>query len=188
MRRLFSPLPLAVVVGVAALLGLLAYGVASRSPDSGIDEAIARGERPAAPDLTLPRLGAPGTRSLADFRGKVVVLNLWATWCAPCKLEMPSLDRLQAELGGPDLQVVALSLDRAGTEDRVDRFLKDEIGAEHLELYRDPEAATSRALGVLGLPTTVIVDREGREVGRALGHRDWDTEAAKDYLRGVMAR
>jgi thiol-disulfide isomerase/thioredoxin len=165
-----------------ALLLLVVPGLVRTEPAF----EVAGHEPTEVPEIAFQN-AAGETVALADFRGKVVVLNLWATWCAPCKLEMPSLDRLQAELGGPDLHVVALSVDRAGA-DKVASFLKDEIGAEHLELYRDPEAATSRALGVLGLPTTVILDREGREVGRALGHREWDTEAAKDYLRAVMAR
>ncbi|HET6522427.1 MAG TPA: TlpA disulfide reductase family protein, partial [Geminicoccaceae bacterium] len=145
-----------------------------------------RSEPPAAlPEVAFEDADG-GAVSLADFRGRVVVLNLWATWCAPCRLEMPSLDRLQAELGGPDLEVVALSVDRAGV-DEVAAFL-DEVGAGHLGLYRDPTMAATRALGALGLPTTVIVDREGREVGRALGEREWDGEAVKAYLREVMGR
>ena len=122
--------------------------------------------------------------SLADFRGQVVVLNLWATWCAPCRREMPSLDRLQAEHGGDRLHVVALSIDRGGLE-QIEAFY-DEVGIQHLAIYRDPKAATSRTLGAFGLPTTVVFDRDGREVGRVLGPDEWDSDEAVAILRALM--
>jgi thiol-disulfide isomerase/thioredoxin len=122
--------------------------------------------------------------SLADFHGKVVVLNLWATWCAPCRREMPSLDRLQAELGGDRLHVLPLSIDRVGLQ-QIEAFY-DEVGIQHLQIYRDPKAATSRALGAFGLPTTVVFDREGREVGRVLGPDEWDGDEAVAILRALM--
>lgn len=125
-------------------------------------------------------------RTLEDFRGQVVVLNLWATWCAPCRREMPSLDRLQAELGGEDLLVLPLSQDRGEAEDKIDDFY-DEIGLEHLAVFRDPQAAAGRAFRAPGLPTTIVIDREGREVGRVLGHAEWDSEGAIDLLETVMA-
>jgi len=123
--------------------------------------------------------------SLADFRGQVVVLNLWATWCAPCRVEMPSLDRLQAEHGaGDDLEVVALSLDR-GNIDKIKLFF-EEVGVAHLDIYRDPTAQASRALLAPGLPTTVVIDREGHEIGRVLGPAEWDGEATVALLRAAM--
>jgi thiol-disulfide isomerase/thioredoxin len=123
--------------------------------------------------------------SLADFRGQVVVLNLWATWCAPCRDEMPSLDRLQAEHGaGDDLEVVALSLDR-GNIDKIKLFF-EEVGVANLDIYRDPTAQASRALLAPGLPTTVVIDREGHEIGRVLGPAEWDGEATVALLRAAM--
>ena len=123
--------------------------------------------------------------SLADFRGQVVVLNLWATWCAPCRHEMPSLDRLQAEHGkGNDLEVVALSLDR-GNSEKITLFF-EEVGVAHLDIYRDPTAQASRALLAPGLPTTVVIDRQGREIGRVLGPAEWDGEATIALLRAAM--
>jgi thiol-disulfide isomerase/thioredoxin len=122
--------------------------------------------------------------SLADFRGEVVVLNLWATWCAPCRQEMPSLDRLQAAHGGPNLEVIALSLDRGGVE-QVEEFY-EEVGVQHLEIYRDPKAAAGRALGALGLPTTVVIDQDGREIGRLLGPAEWDSAEALALLRSLI--
>lgn len=111
--------------------------------------------------------------TLVDFRGKVVLLNLWATWCVPCRNEMPSLDRLQARLGGDDFTVLALSLDRAGLP-AVHRFY-DELGLQHLATYLDRTGAASRSLGTPGLPTTLLIDRAGREVARKIGPAEWDS-------------
>ena len=105
--------------------------------------------------------------SLADFKGSVVLLNIWATWCAPCRREMPTLDRLQATLGGPDFQVVALSIDRQGLP--VVQEFYDDLGLETLGLYVDETGGAQRALSVLGIPTTLLLDREGDEIGRLLG-------------------
>jgi thiol-disulfide isomerase/thioredoxin len=137
-----------------------------------------------APELSF--LDAEGNEvSLEDFRGKVVILNLWATWCAPCRKEMPSLDRLQAALGEDGLQVLPLSLDR-GEVDQIAAFY-DEVGLTTLPIYRDPKAAAGRALGAYGLPTTIVLDREGREVGRLLGPAEWDGEEAMTLIRAVLA-
>jgi thiol-disulfide isomerase/thioredoxin len=122
--------------------------------------------------------------SLEDFRGQLVVLNLWATWCAPCRREMPSLDRLQARYGDERLQVVALSIDR-GELAQIEAFY-DEVGIQHLKIYRDPKATVSRALGAFGLPTTVVIDQQGREVGRLLGPAEWDSEAAIAVLEALL--
>ncbi len=103
-------------------------------------------------------------RSLTDFRGKVVLLNIWATWCVPCRKEMPTLDRLQAKLGGSDFEVVALSIDRR--MDAVRKFFA-EVGIQKLAMYLDSSAKAIRELGAVGLPTTLLVDREGREVAAA---------------------
>lgn len=118
---------------------------------------------------------------LSAFKGRVVLVNLWATWCVPCREEMPALDRLQAELGGPDFQVVAVSQDRAGT-DKVKAFLA-EVGAKNLALYIDTSSKTARSWGAVGLPTTFLLDREGREVGRLVGPAAWDSEDAKALIR-----
>jgi thiol-disulfide isomerase/thioredoxin len=121
-------------------------------------------------------------RRLADFQGKVVVLNIWATWCGPCRHEMPTLDRLQARLGGPDFEVVALSIDRAGPK-VVAKFYA-EVGVQHLSMYIDSSGKAARDLGTLGLPTTLLIDREGREIGRLVGPAEWDAPDMVEFIRG----
>jgi len=136
------------------------------------------------PELTF--LDAEGNeRSLQDFQGRVVVLNLWATWCAPCRKEMPSLDRLQASIGGDDLEVVALAVDR-GDLTKVLTFY-DEVNLEHLAVYHDSSAKAGRTLRAPGLPTTLIIDREGKEVGRVLGDAEWDGDDVITLLNAVIA-
>ena len=148
------------------------------------DAPIATAAPQPLPPLTFETLdGQPA--SLADFAGKVVVLNLWATWCAPCREEMPGLDRLQAQFADRDLVVLALSVDRAGPE-RVQRFL-DEVGVKQLHVYRDPKAAATRAVKVPGLPATILVDRKGQEVGRVLGIAQWDGPAAVAAVEKLLA-
>jgi thiol-disulfide isomerase/thioredoxin len=136
-----------------------------------------------APDLTF--LDAEGNEvRLADFQGEVVVLNLWATWCAPCRREMPSLDRLQAKYGGAGLEVIALSLDR-GDVAKVREFF-EELEITSLAVYHDPTARAGRELGAPGLPTTVVMDRAGREVGRLLGPAEWDGEEALAVIKALL--
>lgn len=120
------------------------------------------------------------TLTLADFRGKTVLLNIWATWCVPCREEMPTLDALQAELGGADFQVVPLSIDRAGPD--VVREFFTEIGIRHLGLYIDASMQASFDLAAVGLPTTLLIDNEGRELGRLVGPTEWDTPEMIAFL------
>jgi thiol-disulfide isomerase/thioredoxin len=130
--------------------------------------------------------GEGETISLADFRGKVVLLNIWATWCAPCRREMPTFERLQAELGGPEFEVVALSLDRKGLP-VVEEFY-EELGLQNLAMYVDESGAAQRALNVLGLPTTLLLDRDGNEIGRLLGPAEWDSPEMVSFIRGYVER
>ncbi|MDX8450713.1 TlpA disulfide reductase family protein [Mesorhizobium captivum] len=124
-------------------------------------------------------------KTLAEYSGKVVLLNIWATWCAPCRKEMPTLDRLQAELGGPDFEVVALSMDRKGL-DVVKKFYA-EIGITHLALNIDTSAKAMFTLGAVGLPMTLLIDRDGKEIGRLIGPAEWDAPDMVDFIRGRIA-
>ena len=128
--------------------------------------------------------GAGAAKTLADWKGKVVLLNLWATWCAPCRKEMPALDRLQKELGSDTFEVVALSVDRQGAP-ASKKFL-EETKVSNLKLYVE---STSKSIGTLraaGLPTTILIDREGREIGRLAGPSEWDSADAKRLIASVL--
>ncbi|MGC2411120.1 MAG: TlpA disulfide reductase family protein [Stellaceae bacterium] len=121
--------------------------------------------------------------SLADFTGKPVVVNLWATWCQPCLKEMPSLERLQSGLGGRIL-VAAVSEDRAGAK-RVGPFVAG-MGLKELKFYLDPTSDLAHALHVRGLPTSILIDRTGRMVGRVEGAAEWDSAAMMAVLKPLL--
>jgi thiol-disulfide isomerase/thioredoxin len=125
------------------------------------------------------------TRSFADFKDKVIVLNIWATWCVPCRREMPTLDRLEAQLGGPDFQVVPVSIDRGGI-DTIRKFYA-ETAVQKLPLYVDRSGQVLRAVGAIGLPTTLIINRNGQEVGRITGPAEWDSAEIVQFLRRLIA-
>lgn len=128
---------------------------------------------------------ADGTAlSLADFRGRAVLLNIWATWCGPCRKEMPALDRLQAKLGSPEFQVVALSIDRGGLG--AVRPFFEEIGIAHLAIYLDETAAAMSALAITGIPTTLLIDRTGWEIRRWAGPAEWDSPEMEALIRGLV--
>lgn len=124
--------------------------------------------------------------TLADFQGRMVLLNIWATWCVPCREEMPMLDALQARLGGPDFQVLPLSVDRAGL-DAVQRFY-EEIGIQNLGMYLSDERSAMPALGVIGLPTTLLIDRDGREIARFVGPAEWDSPEAISQFESILEK
>lgn len=181
MRTLLARLLLVLAVAATA---------ACSAPAASLDEvgaaAQARGFAVKDPPVPVPNFtfrDAEGRlRSLAQFRGRVVVLNLWATWCGPCREEMPTLDRLQARLGGTELQVVALSLDHQGAA-AVRKFYRD-IGVRHLPLYiEQPSGQALSALNINGIPATLLLDRQGREIGRRLGAADWDSPEMLELFR-----
>lgn len=125
-------------------------------------------------------------RTLAEWKGKVVLLNLWATWCGPCRKEMPSLDRLQKEVGSDRFEVVALAVDRSGA-DSVIKFL-DNIKVANLTPYFDATTRAGSALRAVGLPTTILIDKEGREIGRLSGPAEWDSADAKRLVQAHVER
>jgi thiol-disulfide isomerase/thioredoxin len=163
-----------------AIIAVLACAVGDRFAAPAPAQAAAPGESGIftvwANPRPLPELrfidGAGRPRALAEFRGKGLLLNLWATWCVPCRQEMPALDRLQVRLGGPAFEVVALSIDYAGLP-AVAAFYR-ELGLRALAAYVDPSGGAGRELGVPGIPATLLVDEQGREVGRVFGAKAWD--------------
>ncbi|HEV2300358.1 MAG TPA: TlpA disulfide reductase family protein [Stellaceae bacterium] len=161
-----------------------AASAATTAAPAGIDFAFARFARPrVVPPLSFA--AADGRKlTLADFRGKAVLLNLWATWCAPCRKEMPTLDRLQRRLGGPRFAVVALSIDRLGLG-AVAPFYK-KLGLEALGIYLDPSGKAAGALDLPGLPTSLLIDGEGREIARKVGPAEWDQPAMVDKIEQYL--
>ena len=142
--------------------------------------------------LRLPDLAfedAEGrSRRLSDWRGRTVLVNLWATWCLPCRKEMPALENLQTRLGGPDFEVVAVNIDTRDTE-KPKNFLK-EVNLTRLNYFSDPKAkvfqdlkATGRALG---MPTSVLVDGEGCEIATIAGPAEWDSEDAVKLITAAV--
>lgn len=121
---------------------------------------------------------------LSEYEGKITLLNFWATWCAPCRKEMPMLSELQTELGGDDFEVVTLATGR-NAPPAMKRFFGD-IEVTNLPLHRDPKQAIARDMGVFGLPITVILDRDGQEIARMRGDADWSSESAKQILRALI--
>jgi thiol-disulfide isomerase/thioredoxin len=122
---------------------------------------------------------------LSKWKGRVVLLNLWATWCAPCRKEMPDLAKLQTALGSADFEVVALSVDRKGLEASL-AFLK-ETGVTNLAAYIEPDAKSLAALQALGLPATILIDRQGREAARLLGPADWSSAETLIMVKALLA-
>jgi len=127
-----------------------------------------------------------GVLNLSRFQGKVVLLNFWATWCPPCIREMPSLDRLQAELGGDTFTVVVLSIDRLGL-DVVAPFFK-RLGLKNLTIYLDPKSTAGNAFGLYGLPISYIIDHEGLVMGYLVGAAEWDSVEARLLLNYYIGR
>lgn len=142
---------------------------------------------PAAAPVTLPdavlldEVEAP--RALSDYKGRWLVANFWATWCAPCREEMPSLQRLQQAM--PEIAVVPVATGRNSVEG-IAKFYA-EAGITDLPVLRDPKSGLAHQLGIMGLPVTLIIDPEGREVARLIGGAEWDSPEALAVLKALMA-
>ena len=145
---------------------------------------VARAEPRDLPEVTFVKDDGSQT-SLKAWRGKVVLLNLWATWCGPCRKEMPDLDKLKADLGGDDFDLVALSIDRTGL-DKPRKFL-EEIGVKHLKLYNNSSGKLAASLKAFGMPTTLLLNRQGQEIGRLVGPADWGSEDAIALIKAAIA-
>jgi len=160
-----------VTLAAAALVGLLAYGLVAKGSDTSIDQAVASGKRIAAPVARLPRLNGTGTGSLGQYRGKPVLLNAWASWCPPCKGEMPLLERAHRRMAAAGGTVLGVDVqdDRASAL----KFLASE-GITFPSL-RDRDREYVHSLGVTGYPETFLIDREGRIVALNRGpvSRQW---------------
>lgn len=180
-RGLLFTLAVAGLVGPAAIVPfLIRAGEALPGPPKGF--VLNDAPKPIPGVRFTDGEGRP--RTLADFRGEVVLLNIWATWCAPCRKEMPTLDRLQAALGDGSFEVVALSINRQGAE-AVKTFYS-EIGVRNLALHVDASGQALSALAAVGLPTTILIDAEGRELGRLMGPAEWDNPEMVAFLKSIV--
>jgi len=148
-----------------------------------LSRLVVLSDPPAQPD-TVFRTEAGEDITLESFRGKVVMVNIWATWCAPCVKEMPSLNRLEAELGSDQFEVVAITLDR-NVEDA--RAFYDEHELGHLKLYQERTLAIGGALGARGVPITVLYGVAGNELARVANGAEWDSPEALALVREVIA-
>ena len=208
--RLSRAVMIAAGVLVLLVLGIVLYGTkrpgekqAAVSPECQKTADLARRLSPLVHGeiaaLTLAPRSAPlpelkfdapdGTKAaLADFKGRTVLFNLWATWCFPCRHEMPALDRLQSLLGSGDFSVVAVNIDTARL-DRPKAFL-EEIGVKNLKLYADATAGVFQTLKqegkVLGLPTTILISKDGCEIGTLAGPAQWDSPEALNLLKSIQ--
>jgi thiol-disulfide isomerase/thioredoxin len=208
--RTFRLLLIAALLGAAAGLAAV-YGIGGLKRNATTDAAcsgavetarrlapLARGEVAAFAPATAPRRlpplsfrdGGGKALTLAEFRGRTVLVNLWATWCVPCRKEMPTLDALQGTLGGPDFEVVAINLDSRDLE-KARRFYAD-IKVTKLAFYEDQSLSVFETLKgagrVLGLPTTFLIDREGCELGVLAGPAEWASVDALALLRAAIGR
>jgi thiol-disulfide isomerase/thioredoxin len=164
-------------------------GGAAQGPLAGLNKGAMAAFVVRNPPQDLPAVnfvkGDGKQQSLGDWKGKVVLLNIWATWCVPCRAEMPALDKLEADLGGKDFAVVAINIDRGGG-DKPKKFLA-ETGATHVQLYTDPSGKMFSVVKAVGMPTTLVLDRDGREIGRLVGPAKWDSPEALALIKAAIA-
>lgn len=177
-----------IVLYTAFILGANGLGVGIAAADiAGLRDGDMKKLALHMSPAPVPEVGlvdaADAPRSLAEYRGKWVVLNFWATWCAPCRHEMPSLDRLQAAM--PEIAVVPVATGRNAVAG-IERFFA-EAGISNLPILRDPKSELARAMGVMGLPVTVILNPDGQEVARLIGDAEWDSDSAKAVLGALAA-
>ncbi len=172
---------LAVPLGGTAAEGL--KDLDTRADGSRVLNMVVHGEARAVPAFNF--LDVDGNYlSLENFRGKIVALHFWATWCIPCRTELPTVDALQNQLGGEDFTFVPLSVDRDGA-DLVKQYYADH-GIEHLTVYIDERMNAARAMLVNGIPYTILLNREGQEIARILGDRNWTAPDAIALMRKLI--
>jgi cytochrome c biogenesis protein CcmG/thiol:disulfide interchange protein DsbE len=182
MRRLV--VPGLVIVAAAALLALLGFGVAHQGSDSSIDAAVRKGHLPMAPsaNVALPILGAAGTQTLADLRGKVVVLNVFASWCDPCKAEAPILEQEQRRLKGQNATILGVTyLDNSSDSAKF-------VRQQHISypVVRDVSGNFVRSFGTTGVPETFVINRQGRIA--ALRRFQIDSKWLSQTLPAILAQ
>lgn len=185
MRRALTALAAALLTAAPALALSPEGRAAVEAAQTGQMTRLLLRDAPVPPYETAFADAEGDSVTLGDFAGRVVFVNFWATWCAPCLKEMPAIDRLAEAMEGEDFAVVTISTDR-GSPDRP-RGWFEANGIDTLRLYHDPAGALPREAGVAGLPMTLLLDRQGREVARFLGDAEWDSPEAMAVIEAVIA-
>ncbi len=183
MKRLFAAaLYMALCLGASPAVSDVDAAIAARTGD--MKKLVFHTGPKATSNASFQLADDGGKATLADYKGKVVLLNFWATWCAPCRAEMPHLSELQAELGGPDFEVLTIATGR-NSPVGIRKFF-DEIGVNNLPRHQDPKQSLAAQMGIFGLPITVILDAEGREIARLRGDADWASDSAKAVIQALL--
>lgn len=152
--------------------------------DGDMKKLIVHGTPESTSDAAFDLEDDGGKATLADYSGKYVLINFWATWCAPCRKEMPQLNALQKEFGGDNFEVLTIATGRNSPEG-ITRFF-EEAGIDSLPRHQDPKQALASQMGVFGLPISVIMDPQGREIARLRGDADWNSDSAKAIIKALV--
>jgi thiol-disulfide isomerase/thioredoxin len=184
--RLFRLIPLYMALALGANASLAAEPAEiSALRDGSMKKLIVHAEAKPVSQAQFQLEDDSGTGSLSDYKGKIVLLNFWATWCAPCRKEMPQIAELQEEFGGEDFEVLTLATGR-NSPAGIKKFF-EENGIDNLPRHQDPRQAVAREMGVIGLPITVVLDRDGNEIGRLIGDAEWNSDSAKSIISALIA-
>ena len=186
MKQVFAAL-----VYTAGLLGAIAaqadpYGIADLRSGDMKKLIVHDSPQAVASDVAFDLADGAGQATLADHQGKVVLLNFWATWCAPCRKEMPMLSELQTEFSGDSFEVVTIATGRNNPAGIV-RFFQD-IGIDNLPRHQDPKQKLAAQMGIFGLPITVLLNSDGQEVARLRGDAHWNSDSAKAIIAHMIAQ
>ncbi|WP_171175772.1 TlpA disulfide reductase family protein [Ruegeria sp. HKCCD8929] len=183
--RLFRLIPLYMALALGANAALAAdVATLEGLRDGSLKRLIIHSEPKPVEAVDFQLEDDTGTGSLADYRGKYVLVNFWATWCAPCRKEMPQIAELQAEFGGDKFEVLTLATGR-NSPAGIRKFF-DENGITNLPRHQDPKQAVAREMGVVGLPMTMIIDPEGNEIARLIGDAEWNSDSAKAIIAELV--
>lgn len=180
----YTALSLGAIAGATAAHADLVAAAALR--DGDMKKLIFHSEPEMTPDVAFVLADDAGEASLVDYRGKYVLLNFWATWCAPCRKEMPQLSELQTEFGGDTFEVLTIATGR-NSPTGIKKFF-EEIGVDNLPRHQDPRQKLAGQMAIFGLPITVLIDPEGREVARLRGDANWSSDTAKQIIATVLGQ
>lgn len=183
-----------IVTSLVLYIALMAGANAAMAADYSEAEALRDGdmkklvfhEAPKALGTTAFETEDGGEMTLADYAGKVLVVNFWATWCGPCKTEMPQLSALQEELGGARFEVVTIASGGRNPRPAIADFFA-EVEVDNLPSHRDNRSALAREMGIMARPVTILVSEDGQEIARMRGEADWSSDSAKAIVGSLIA-